>query len=143
MLQTQLKEIEQILHAPNPSLDDFQYFKNLLGTVFKQLDHDELKELVVEVRDSIPAINSLDTIQGSSIIKPYGYSGDFEIIDKIYTLHTAEEEPYRSWDRLFHTSKAAIAVRNRKEYFKQILRKLHKLDRDCLLYTSPSPRDRG
>ena len=133
MLQTQLKEIEQILHAPKPSLDDFQYFKNLLGTVFKQLDYDELKELVVGVRDSCPAINSLDTIQGSSIIKPYGYSGDFEIIDKIYTMHMAEHEPYKSWDKLFHTSKAAIAVRNRKEYFKQILRKLYKLDRDIMV----------
>ncbi len=64
-----------------------------------------------------------NTVQGHGLIKPYGYAGDFLMIDKIYTHHMSEIEEYRKWDEFFHQHAAPIAVRNRKEYFKNFISK--------------------
>jgi extracellular factor (EF) 3-hydroxypalmitic acid methyl ester biosynthesis protein len=61
------------------------------------------------------------TMQGASILKKHGYSGDFEIIDDIYQMRIAEEPGLRRWDLFFHAQSAPCAVRNRKAYFHQLL----------------------
>ncbi|MEM9674580.1 MAG: class I SAM-dependent methyltransferase [Bacteroidota bacterium] len=63
-----------------------------------------------------------NTIQGHGWRKPFGYAGDFLMIDKIYTHHTANEPEFQVWDEYFHRQAAPQAVRNRKEYFKQLMR---------------------
>ncbi len=63
-----------------------------------------------------------NTIQGHSVRKPYGYAGDFEIIDKIYTRHITPNEKFRIWDEYFHQQAAPKAVVNRKTYFKRFLK---------------------
>ena len=62
------------------------------------------------------------TLQGFCCVKPHGYSGDFEIIDKIYTNSITEDSKFSKWDYFFHTLAACKAVRNRKDYFKQLLK---------------------
>lgn len=64
---------------------------------------------------------SVNTMQGFVVNKPHGYAGDFEIIDKIYTGWLSPNPHLVKWDRFFHWQKAPVAVRNRKEYFKQLL----------------------
>jgi len=49
--------------------------------------------------------------------KPLGYSGDYEIIDWIYTRKTAPSGNGKLFDEMFHTYEAAQAVRNRKQWF--------------------------
>lgn len=67
------------------------------------------------------AFNDPDTMQGFGILKPHGYAGDFEMIDRIYTLHHASHPRLANWDRYFHSHKATHAVRNRKRYFLDLL----------------------
>lgn len=59
-----------------------------------------------------------------SLRKPYGYAGDFKIIDDIYQ----NEPPTNGFDRLFDNyfqmSAISVAVRNRKDDFKRIIRNL-------------------
>ncbi|MEM7200966.1 MAG: class I SAM-dependent methyltransferase [Planctomycetota bacterium] len=69
-------------------------------------------------------VQSNATLLGHCLRKPYGYAGDFKIIDKIYTGHVAAEGRAARWDRYFHSLAAPIAVRNRKTYCKQLLRGL-------------------
>ena len=64
---------------------------------------------------------SVNTLQGFVVNKPYGYAGDFEIIDKIYTEWISPKAHLVKWDKFFHWQKAPIAVRNRKQYFKKLL----------------------
>lgn len=61
------------------------------------------------------------TMQARALGKKYGYSGDFEIIEAIYTMQTAQEPHLRRWDLYFHSQAAPNAVRNRKAYFHQLL----------------------
>jgi len=62
------------------------------------------------------------TLQGQALLKPFGYAGDFSIIDKIYTRYTSADSAKIIWDQYFHTTSAVNAVRNRKSYFKQLVK---------------------
>ncbi len=61
------------------------------------------------------------TMQARALGKKYGYSGDFEMIEAIYSTRTAPEPHLRRWDLYFHAQAAPNAVRNRKSYFHQLL----------------------
>lgn len=63
----------------------------------------------------------MGTMQGRAWLKPYGYAGDFQIIDDIYTNRLSDLPELRRWDEFFHAGAAPLAVRNRKDYFKRTL----------------------
>jgi len=60
------------------------------------------------------------SLMGHIRTKPYGYAGDFEIIERIYQNEILRED-YRLWDAYSLKHPAAEAVRNRKKYFKTLL----------------------
>ena len=68
-----------------------------------------------------------DTMQGFVCKKPHGYHGDYEIIDKIYMERISSKTHLEKWDKFFHWQAAPKAVRNRKDYFKNILSEIDKL----------------
>lgn len=57
--------------------------------------------------------NSTATMQGYARLKPHGYAGDFEIIERIYNRNLSGEGSLRKWDEFFHLADAVQAVRNR------------------------------
>ncbi|HEX9935410.1 MAG TPA: class I SAM-dependent methyltransferase family protein, partial [bacterium] len=59
-------------------------------------------------------------LHGRTRQKPLGYSGDFLLLDWIYTQKTSESGIGKLYDELFHTYEASRAVRNRKEYFNRL-----------------------
>jgi len=59
-----------------------------------------------------------------SFQKPYGYAGDFKIIDQIYLNSPKTTGFDRLYDNYFQMSAISVAVRNRKEDFKQIIRRV-------------------
>ncbi len=61
------------------------------------------------------------TMQGFALNRPHGYSGDFEIIDRIYRHHVSPDPALANWDRFFHRQAAPKAVRNRRIYFHRLL----------------------
>jgi extracellular factor (EF) 3-hydroxypalmitic acid methyl ester biosynthesis protein len=63
------------------------------------------------------AMNTTDTMQGHVCLKPRGYDGDFEIIDKIYREHHSSDRRNQRWDEFYHQGDAPRAVRNRKDFF--------------------------
>lgn len=65
---------------------------------------------------------SLGLIQERARRKPLGYAGDYLTIDWMYTRAHAEDGRGRLWDEFYHRQQAAIAVRNRKAYFGEVLR---------------------
>lgn len=65
------------------------------------------------------------TIIGFSFTKPFGYNGDFFIIEKIYQHYVSPDKTSRKWDQFFHTLPAAIAVVNRKKLAIELFKKLN------------------
>jgi trans-aconitate methyltransferase len=64
-----------------------------------------------------------ECMHGYGLLKPRGYSGDFEMMDRIYTNWLSANPELVRWDRYFHAQPAPRAVRNRKEFFKALLAK--------------------
>ncbi len=58
-----------------------------------------------------------------TIRKPYGYAGDFKIIEDIYGNNPTTTGVDRLFDNYFMMSAISIAVRNRKNDFKRIITK--------------------
>ena len=79
-----------------------------------ELDKAELIEAFGEAMSPL-------TMQGFALNRPHGYSGDFEIIDRIYQHHVSPDPALANWDRFFHRQAAPKAVRNRKTYFHRLL----------------------
>ena len=78
------------------------------------------------IRDALGEAMSPETIQGYGFLKPYGYSGDFQMIDKIYQQKVSDRADLKNWDLFFHAQKAPMAVRNRKQYFIDMLTRLRR-----------------
>ena len=104
------------------------YPDNLLGESIPLLDGlmrrlpglsaDEVSALRAAFAESL---STTETMQGFALLKPHGYAGDFEIIDRIYGRRITAEPHLAAWDRYFHAQPAPRAVRNRKDYFHALL----------------------
>lgn len=65
------------------------------------------------------------SMQGFAYLKPHGYAGDFEIIERIYSQSASQKETLYNWDVMFHQNDAAKAVRNRAQVLNSLVRDLH------------------
>ena len=75
-------------------------------------------------REKISSVLNENTLMGHAYIKPYGYPGDFMLIDKIYHFCVSDDVRYKNWDNFFHIQPAANAVRNRKSFFLEYCKQL-------------------
>jgi len=117
--------IRQLVAQGGPKSEDYPELENkisAIAAIIKQSDNSE--HIIKKIRNALGNSLTSKTIQGYGFLKPYGYSGDFFMIDKIYLHHLSPDKNLKNWDAFFHTQKAPIAVRNRKQYFKKLLFKL-------------------
>lgn len=99
---------------------DFDKLDNLISKISTDFKNGEIsKEDISKINGSFGKDFLENTIQGYGLRKPFGYAGDFLMIDKIYTFHKSSIEKYQIWDEYFHRQSAPKAVRNRKEYLKK------------------------
>ena len=56
-----------------------------------------------------------------SLKKPFGYAGDYKVIDDIYLISPKTSGFDRLFDNYFQMSAISVAVRNRKEDFKKLV----------------------
>ncbi len=62
------------------------------------------------------------TNQGFARLKPHGYAGDFEIIERMYNQTISQSETFTKWDRLFQSSQCVTAVRKRAEVLVEVVK---------------------
>lgn len=114
LLETQ---IEKLFAKNGPDPDEYQ-------TIFQLIDSLDTADITY-FRELMQPILNPNTIIGFSFTKPFGYNGDFFIIEKIYQQYINPNEKYIKWDTFFHTFPAAIAVINRKTLAKEVLTQLN------------------
>lgn len=114
--------IKKLAEQGGPEPEDFSA---LNAMIYQYHAYDQAKQLHVDCKMELFAAlgeaMSLLTIQGFAYNKPHGYSGDFEVIDRIYNHYVAGPKNLAKWDNFFHQQHAPIAVRNRKDYFHGLL----------------------
>jgi SAM-dependent methyltransferase len=92
-----------------PEIHEYEEF----NFIVKTLDPENLHEF----REVINPILNVNTLIGRSYVKPFGYPGDFYLIDHIYSNHVNGDKKYRNWDIYYQNQEGTMAVRNRKDYF--------------------------
>lgn len=100
-----------------PDVEDF----DTLMALIDRLKSDDIEPF----RKEMAPILHPGTIIGFSFTKPFGYNGDFFIIEKIYQQYVSPDPLCQKWDQFFHRLPAAIAVINRKKLAIEILNALN------------------
>ena len=127
-IQNSIDVIDQIVQSGGPEVAEYKALLNASNVIHSYL-YSEKNGLAFKSKDDTRFENfikenwrvfcSTQTIQGFVRLKPHGYAGDFEVIEKTYSeAHSAKEE-FSKWDRFFHASDGAIAVRNRASIFSE------------------------
>ncbi len=112
-----LSHFDELFDNNGPDLEDFDEVMALV---------DKLPASEVEsFREAMQPILHPGTIIGFSYTKPFGYNGDFFIIEKIYQHYVNPDPNCRKWDEFFHRLPAAIAVVNRKKLAISMLKELN------------------
>lgn len=136
-----LDSIQKLVGIENLTEKDFPIIDKAISEIASEFKAGNIS------KEDITALNLTfgedflnETIQGLAFRKPYGYAGDFSIIDQIYTSKESTNPKYKIWDKYFHLQSAPNAVRNRKEYFKKVLfEKLNNTSSISLLNVASGP----
>lgn len=110
--------VEKMVAKGGPTPSEYDAFGRWLNKVADEHKEGKLSRQDIEVlRSAFDDALSSKTLQGFSYRKPHGYTGDYEIIDRMYTKHVTSMEHLQNWDVYFQAQSAPTAVRNRKAYF--------------------------
>lgn len=122
MIENELKSIDYLLNNNLPKSKFDVLLKELISSVGLKKRAGLLTDFEIEkIRDRFPVDFLNGTLHGHGFEKPYGYAGDFMLIDFIYQKTQIADQKYLYWDDLFQNQIASKAVRNRKSYFKYIV----------------------
>jgi extracellular factor (EF) 3-hydroxypalmitic acid methyl ester biosynthesis protein len=138
---SELKEaFTNLIDNYGPGIEDYPRVNELMATLAKRVKSKNLPEQELrEIVKTCEFLNDEKTIMGHIKRKPFGYAGDFKIIDRIY-LKDNSEGHFEKWDNFSLECTAARAVRNRKEYFKkQLLQEIEKKGKIKLLNVASGP----
>lgn len=108
--------LDYLIKKGGPEPHEYSEFTAIVNN----LGPDEIDDF----REKIKSILNENNLIGHGYVKPYGYPGDFFLIDKIYQFSVNEDPRYTNWDRFFLNQPAAYAVRNRKDFFIEYCRNL-------------------
>ena len=116
--------IDKIVSNNGPDVHEYDKLNSMMNKIGELRTEGFLKnDDIIEFQKRFgEAMLTTKTLQGLGCVKPHGYPGDFEMIDKIYTNSITEEIKLSKWDYFFQSQAACNAVRNRKAYFKQLLK---------------------
>lgn len=121
-MRAQLETIRALHQQGGPTKLDYPLLEKTIAELHHSLETEkDYAEVINQVAAFAPGLVNRETMQGFVIEKPHGYAGDFEVIERLYDRYTSDQ--YGAWDVFWHAQPAAIAVRNRKQYFKSLMRK--------------------
>ena len=104
------------LFVAGPDASDYPRINDHFNRAYRR-DPANFTRQFDELRKEYPAFHSLQSIAGYCCAKPYGYAGDFKLIDRLYTHYIGDGPHIARWDAFAQAQPAAVAVRNRKSYF--------------------------
>jgi len=117
----EIETFNEIINSGGPIPSDYNFLTFLATKYLGSTSQDQ--NILFENLESIQNSNSLI---GHTYKKPYGYAGDFDLIEKIYDGLVTRDIHYSKWDMFYQSTDSAIAVRNRKKYLIKEITKVSK-----------------
>jgi extracellular factor (EF) 3-hydroxypalmitic acid methyl ester biosynthesis protein len=126
------QKLKSLAQKGGPDPDDYEdtqaFFSEVMGVIRSTEDADDHLDFFYK---NIGELLLCETgMMGFTVLKPHGYAGDFEMIDRIYQRWTSPKQELKKWDVFFQSQKACVAVRNRKDFFIELVHKLHDSSED-------------
>lgn len=127
------KEIEDYLSKKPQEWGKFQSeFDSEVNVIFRDIMNFEKENFSIGQKEKVDKLKKIFVkrireifLKGAynqwSLRKPFGYAGDFKIIDDIYQNNPLNTGFERLFDNYFMMSAISVAVRNRKEDFKRLV----------------------
>lgn len=118
-----LKLLKEFIQNEQLSRDTFFQLDELLAiTAYEYRKGRVSKADISEINAGFGKEFLHNTLHGRGYLKPNGYPGDYLFLDQIYTKHVSEDPSYGIWDEFVQQNGAPQAVRNRKEYYKYLVK---------------------
>jgi extracellular factor (EF) 3-hydroxypalmitic acid methyl ester biosynthesis protein len=112
--------ISKLYEAGGPLPEEHSLLYDTLGLLAEEMKAGRISKEELKAIWSIFSEEFMkNTLLGHSLNKPFGYAGDYEVIDMMYCQSTYPK--YKRWDDFYNNGWAARAVRNRKDYFKVVI----------------------
>jgi extracellular factor (EF) 3-hydroxypalmitic acid methyl ester biosynthesis protein len=121
-LEVLLRALQATEAAGGPDTSEYGDTLELFERIAHHRGAAYYNEMVSPLLREGTSFSSLETMHGFVCLKPHGYAGDYEIIDRIYQGHRSSR--WQKWDDFFHACDAPQAVVGRKDYFKGMLDQL-------------------
>lgn len=116
-------EIEAIIEQGGPEANQYNYVDYLFEELSQKIQKGEIEmNVATELINQCTFLNTSDSVMGHIRQKPFGYAGDYMIIERIYLNQPDASTDYYKWDEYSLSHLAAQAVRNRKDYFKSVMK---------------------
>lgn len=124
MTKTPIAFLQEVIANGGPETRQYETLHRVFADITTAYQSGRLsgEELAVLQSGFCEEDDSMKTILGHCRSKPFGYAGDFLIIDKIYRQQVTADERFEKWDQFWHEQPACKAVRNRKSYFIRTIR---------------------
>lgn len=130
-----ISEIEILIDQDGPRPAQYPYADYLFEALGKKIAAAKVStQALGHLLNRCSFLHTNQSVMGHIRNKPYGYAGDFMIIERIYLNKPNPVSAYYNWDRYSLSHVAAKAVRNRKDYFKSVMaRRIQKAARPLQL----------
>jgi extracellular factor (EF) 3-hydroxypalmitic acid methyl ester biosynthesis protein len=117
-LSQSISFLQQVITKGGPETMEYDTLNQVFDTLSYEYKTGGLKEEEITILQNGFGDESMqNTMHGHIKSKPFGYAGDFIIIDKIYREQVTEDDRFSKWDIFWNNHSASKAVRNRKDYF--------------------------
>lgn len=121
-LAQSISALQNIISNGGPETTEYETLYKAVDTISEEYRLGKINSNAIDVLKSCFNDDCLKTtLHGHALTKPFGYAGDFLIIDKLYREQVTEDMRFQKWDIFWHNMAAAKAVRNRKDYFIQTM----------------------
>ncbi len=118
-----IRYIDRLLQKGGPSEEDYPNLDAWIIGIDQMIKAGYIGPRdIASLRARFGDVFSLQTLAGFAFLKPHGYAGDYQIIDRIYQAYISPVSHLSKWDRYAQRLAASQAVRNRKTYFQELLR---------------------
>lgn len=115
--------LKQFIQNEELTQDNFFQLDELLAiTAYEYRKGSVTKEDIAKINTSFGREFLENTLHGRGFLKPNGYPGDYLFLDQIYTNYISANPKYGIWDEYVQQNGAPNAVRNRKEYYKYLVK---------------------
>lgn len=122
VIQNHIDKIQNWVDNGGPDENEWSDFNKWLEQLFDDKDKFEFTNNEIRIiQEAFGESISIDTLQGHAYNKPFGYSGDFILIDSFYTYTPINKGKNVKWDELAINMKGTEALRNRKLYLINLL----------------------